>query len=61
MSEAEFEPGDSAEPVRTGVAAIDEVLASIEGLEDAPLEEHAAAFGSAHDALRRALDADAEA
>lgn len=58
MSEAEFDPAAGPEPVRTGVTAVDEVLTSVDALSDAPVEQHAAVFGSAHDALRRALDAD---
>lgn len=41
--------------VRTGHPAVDQVLASLEGLEDRAVEEHAAVFEAAHDALRSAL------
>ncbi|WP_036489179.1 hypothetical protein [Nocardioides sp. Iso805N] len=58
MSEAEFDPAGGSGPVRTGVTAVDEVLAAVDDLSDAPVEQHAAVFGSGHDALRRALDAD---
>jgi hypothetical protein len=61
MSEAQFEPTADGGPVRTGVAAVDEVLASVEALDTIPVEQHAAVFGAAHDALRRALDPDQEA
>lgn len=49
----------AAEPerVRTGVAGVDEVIAAVEELEDRPLEEHVGVFETAHDQLRRALDA----
>lgn len=50
----------SAEPARTGVPAVDSVLDSVAALEDRPLEEHVAAFESAHDRLRRSLDAGPE-
>lgn len=45
-------------PVRTGVARVDEVLAAVEELEERPIEEHVGVFETAHDELRRALDAD---
>ena len=35
--------------------AVDEVLRSLERLEDVPVDEHVAAFEQAHDELRRAL------
>jgi hypothetical protein len=35
---------------------VDAVLASLAGLEDAPVHEHVAVFESAHESLRRALD-----
>lgn len=46
-----------AQPTSTGVAAVDAVMEAVTALEDQPLEEHVAAFESAHDQLRRALDA----
>ena len=46
-----------AEPVRTGVEEVDAVLASVEGLEETPVDDHVAVFEGAHDQLRRALDA----
>jgi hypothetical protein len=67
----EFEPAPAADetdaerpdarPVRaevpsTGHPAVDAVLASLAGLEDAPVHEHVAVFESAHESLRRALD-----
>lgn len=50
----------SAEPARTGVPALDSVLDSVAALEDRPLEDHVAAFESAHERLRQALDASPE-
>ena len=53
------ESGPSLEPdghVRTGNVTVDAVLASMEGLEDAPVSEHVAVFEHAHEQLRRALD-----
>jgi hypothetical protein len=44
-------------PAPTGIASIDVVLDLVAGLDARPLEEHAAAFETAHSALRRALDA----
>ena len=61
MSEAQFDPTADGESVRTGVAAVDEVLASVDALAGTPVEQHVAVFGAAHDALRRALDVDQEA
>ena len=46
-----------AEPVRTGVEEVDDVLASVEELEETPVDEHVAVFEDAHDRLRGALDA----
>jgi hypothetical protein len=45
------------EPSGAGTShpAVDEVLRSLERLEDVPVEEHVAAFEQAHDELRRAL------
>ncbi len=39
----------------TGNDTVDAVLASLEGLEDRPVDEHVAVFEAAHDALRGAL------
>lgn len=50
-------PAEAAEPVRTGHPQVDEVLASLDGLDDRPVDEHVAVFERAHDALRGALDA----
>ena len=43
-------------PTPTGIASIDTVLDLVAGLDDRPLEEHAAVFETAHSELRRALD-----
>ena len=53
------EPQQAAagDPARTGVPAVDAVLETVESLGGRPLEEHASVFESAHDQLRRALDA----
>jgi hypothetical protein len=42
-------------PEPTGNAAVDAVVASLDGLEDRPVDEHVAVFEAAHDALRGAL------
>ncbi len=39
----------------TGHPAVDEVIASLDGLEDRPVGEHVAVFESAHERLRAAL------
>ena len=42
---------------RTGVPAVDEVLDAVAALAERPVAEHVAVFESAHERLRRALDA----
>jgi hypothetical protein len=39
----------------TGHAAVDEVLRSMQGLQQRPVEEHVAVFEAAHEKLRAAL------
>jgi hypothetical protein len=65
VNEAPADPGDltghepSLDPqghVRTGNVTVDAVLASMEGLDDAPVAEHVAVFEHAHEQLRAALD-----
>ena len=46
---------DGSVPERTGHPAVDEVLASLAGLEERPVAEHVAVFEAAHDRLRAAL------
>ncbi len=41
----------------TGVASVDQVLADVAAVTDAPVSDHVAVFERAHDQLRRALDA----
>jgi hypothetical protein len=48
--------GDGSEASSTGVAAVDDVLASVQALDGRPVEEHVAVFEQAHEHLRRALD-----
>ncbi len=48
--------GEPQETVRTGVAAVDEVIASVESLDGRALAEHVGVFEVAHEQLRRALD-----
>ncbi|MGH3345808.1 MAG: hypothetical protein ACRDO4_02395 [Nocardioides sp.] len=55
MSEARPETTDT-EPVRTGVGDVDEVLESVEALDDADVADHPAVFEAAHERLRSALD-----
>ncbi len=45
----------SMEPVETGHPAVDEVLRSLNALDDRPVDEHVAAFEQAHEELRRTL------
>jgi hypothetical protein len=51
-------PSAPEEPTRTGVPAVDDVLADVEALDGVPLDEHLAAFERAHESLRSALDTD---
>ena len=46
---------DTGDVPTTGNRAVDEVLRTLEGLEDRPVEEHVAVFEAAHEALRAAL------
>jgi len=63
--EAEGRPESSVDaaaagPVSTGHPAVDEVLRSMERLDELSVTEHVAAFEEAHEALRRSLaDGDA--
>lgn len=41
----------------TGVTSVDQVLADVAAVADAPVSDHVAVFERAHDQLRRALDA----
>jgi hypothetical protein len=56
IEDGELEPGTS-DPVRTGSAQVDTVIEAVEQLGDRPLEEHVGVFETAHELLRRALDA----
>jgi hypothetical protein len=47
--------GDDPTGNPTGNHAVDEVLGSLEGLADRPVDEHVAVFERAHDRLRAAL------
>jgi hypothetical protein len=44
-------------PESTGLASVDQVLADVAAVADAPISDHVAVFERAHDQLRRALDA----
>jgi hypothetical protein len=43
------------DPSLTGNHTVDEVLRSMQGLQDRPVEEHVAVFEAAHEKLRAAL------
>ncbi|MEQ6902152.1 hypothetical protein [Nocardioides sp. YIM 152588] len=43
-------------PPSTDIEEVDAVLATVAGLDDRPVAEHAAAFEAAHAVLRRTLD-----
>lgn len=62
MTEEQHQPepstGEDDQPATTGHPAVDEVLRSMDRLEDRPLGEHVAAFEEAHEKLRRALGGD---
>jgi hypothetical protein len=58
---AELQSEVSEEPdagVTTGVQVVDDVLGTLEGLGDLPVEEHLPIFEAAHEQLRGALDAE---
>lgn len=46
--------------VETGNAEVDAVLASLEGLDSVPVDEHVALFEQAHEKLRRTLSGASE-
>ena len=46
---------EATEPEPTGLPAVDEVLASLDRLDELPVAEHVAVFESAHEGLRGAL------
>lgn len=50
--------GAAAERVRTGLEDVDAVITAVEQLEERPIEEHVGVFETAHEQLRRALDAE---
>jgi len=54
QAEASGEPAD--EGVTTGVQVVDDVLGTLDGLADQPVEEHLPIFEAAHEELRGALD-----
>lgn len=50
------QPSEPSEPVEsTGHPVVDEVLETMQGLQDRPVEEHVAIFEAAHEKLRAAL------
>lgn len=53
------EPAD--ELLHTGVTAVDEALATLDGLGERPVSEHAEVFEAVHGQLRRALSGEPEA
>jgi hypothetical protein len=55
------EQQEFAAPAPTGVEEVDDVLASLQALDDSPVEQHPAVFERAHDRLRQALDGPAGA
>lgn len=55
QSGEEPEPA-TPERVRTGADRVDDVIRSVEELEERPIEEHVGVFESAQVQLRRALD-----
>lgn len=49
--------GPDYSATRTGVDSVDQVLDSLDGLDELPVEEHVEVFEQAHERLRGALDA----
>jgi hypothetical protein len=57
VAELQSEVSDEPEEgVTTGVQVVDDVLGTLEGLGDQPVEEHLPIFEAAHEQLRGALD-----
>ena len=57
VAELQSEVSDEPEAeVTTGVQVVDDVLGTLEGLGDLPVEEHLPIFEAAHEQLRGALD-----
>ncbi len=60
VPDGDLEPDEGVEGmgdhVRTGDPRVDTVLDSLAGLDESPVEEHAAVFERAHEELRAALD-----
>jgi len=57
VAELQAEASDEPEEgVTTGVQVVDDVLGTLEGLADQPVEEHLPIFEAAHEELRGALD-----
>lgn len=56
MSDEQVRPV-AAGSERTGVPAVDRVLAEVESVTQLPVAERVAVFERAHEGLRRALDA----
>jgi hypothetical protein len=52
--QAEPEPRQD-QPPTTGDEAVDNVVASLRGLDDLPVAEHVAVFERAHESLRQVL------
>lgn len=64
MSETSHDPVAAHEPgpdeareqlTETGHAGVDAVVASLDGLDEAPVADHVAVFEQAHESLRRSL------
>jgi actin-like ATPase involved in cell morphogenesis len=51
---------ERAEPETTGDETVDEVVASLRGLDDLPVAEHVALFERAHESLRQVLNSAGE-
>ena len=60
MSRAGCAARPTPSEVRTGDERVDAVLASLDGLDDRPVSEHAVVFEQAHEQLRAALEPDRE-
>jgi hypothetical protein len=57
VAELEAAASDGSEPgATTGVQVVDDVLGTLEGLADQPVEQHLPIFEAAHEQLRGALD-----
>ncbi len=47
---------ETTERIRTGLGVVDDVIVTVEALDQQPVEEHVVVYEAAHEQLRSALD-----